>query len=103
MRLAHHLAQHVEPTAMGHAKRDVAQAELTAALDDLLERRNHRLRAVEAEALRAGVLNVEEILETLGLGQLAEDRALALPRELNFLVGPLDPLLNPGLLRWIRN
>ena len=51
VRLAHHLAQHVEPAAMRHAEADLAQAELAAALDDLLERRDHRLGAVEAEAL----------------------------------------------------
>ena len=43
VRLGHHLAQHVEPAAVGHAERDLAQAELAAALDDLLERRDHRL------------------------------------------------------------
>ena len=88
---------------MGHAESDLFQAKLAAALDDLLERRNHRLRAVEAEALGAGIFDVEEILEALGLDQLAKDRALALPRELDFLVGPLDALLNPGLLRRIGN
>src|SRR3984885_15608904 len=88
---------------MGHAERDGFQAELAAAFDDLLKRRNHRLRAVEPEALGAGIFDVEEILEALCLDQLAKDRALALPRELYFLVGPLDALLNPGLLRRIRN
>src|SRR3984957_19252390 len=103
MRLAHHLAQHVKPAAMGHAESDVFQPKLAAALDDLLKRWNHRFRAVEAEALRARIFDVEEILATLGFSQLAEDRALALPRELDFLIGPLDALLNPGLLRRIGN
>ena len=49
------------------------------------------------------IFDVEEILEALGLDQLAEDRALALPRELDLLVGPLDPLLDPGLLGRIGN
>ena len=97
VRLAHHLAKHVEPAAMGHAEGDVFQAKLAAALDDLLERRDHRLRAIKAEALRPRVLDVEKILEALGLNELAEDRALALPRELDFLVRPLDALLDPGL------
>src|SRR6202030_2615115 len=52
MRLAHNLAQHVEPAAVGHAEGDLSQAKLTASLDDLLKRWNHRFRAVEAEALR---------------------------------------------------
>src|SRR6185437_12028889 len=101
VRLPHHLGEHVEPASMGHAESDILQAELAAALDDLLERRNHRFRAVEAEALGARILDVEEILETLGLDQFTKDRALSLRRELDFLVRPLDPLLNPGLLRRI--
>ena len=76
--LRHHLREHVEPAAMRHAEHDVADAEAAAALDDLLERRDERFRAVEAEALGAGILEVDELLEALGLDQLVEDRALAL-------------------------
>src|SRR5664280_1521720 len=83
VRLTHHLAEHVEPPAMGHTQGDLLEAELAAALDDLFERRDHRLRAVEAEALAAGVFDVEEILEALGLDQFAEDRALAFLGEVN--------------------
>ena len=77
---------------------DLPQAQLPAALDDLLERRDHRLAAVEAEALGAGVLDVEEVLEALRLDELRQDRALALPGELDLLVRALDALLDPGLL-----
>ncbi len=49
----------------------------TAALDDLLQRRNHGFAAIEAEALGARVLHVGELLEVLRLDQLVEDRALA--------------------------
>ena len=63
---------------MRHADDDLLDAELAAALDDLLQRRDHGLGAVEAEALGAGVLHVGELLEALGLDQLVEDRALAL-------------------------
>ena len=84
VRLAHHLAQHVEAAAMGHAERDLLQAELAAALDDLLERRDHRLGAVEAEALGAGIFDVEEFLEAFGLDQLA-DRIARLPSLVNWI------------------
>ena len=40
MRLAHHLDQHVEAAAMRHAEHDLLHAEIAAALDDLLERRD---------------------------------------------------------------
>ena len=73
VRLAHHLAEHVEPAAVRHADLDVLDAERAAALDDLLERRDHALAAVEAEALGAGVAHVEELLEALRLDKLVED------------------------------
>ena len=37
--LAHHIDQHVEAAAMGHAHHDLADAQLAAALDDLFQRR----------------------------------------------------------------
>ena len=45
-RLGHHLAEHVEAAAMRHPQHDFLQAELAAALDDLLQRRDQRLAAV---------------------------------------------------------
>ncbi len=83
---------------MGHAEDDLVQTELTAALDDLLERRDHRLAAIEAEALGAGVFDIEEVLEALGLDQLVEDGPLALGGVADALVGTLDALLDPRLL-----
>ena len=73
-------------------------AECTAALDDLLERRDHQFAAVEAETFGAGELDVAEFLETVGLDQLVEDGALAFAREADLLVGSFDALLDPALL-----
>src|SRR5262249_10559566 len=101
VRLDHHMGEHVEAAAMRHADRDVLDAERAAALDDLLERRDHRLAAVEAEALGAGELDVAEFLEAFRLDQLVEDRALALAGEADLLVRALDALLDPCLLRRI--
>src|SRR5215467_1866880 len=88
---------------MRHAEHDLFDAERAAALDDLLERRDHRFAAVEPESLGAGELEVAELLEAFRLDQLVEDRALALARERDLLVGPLDALLHPALLRRIRD
>ncbi|MBA7468558.1 hypothetical protein ES707_03809 [subsurface metagenome] len=101
VRLAHHLRQHVEPAAMRHADHDLLHAEIAAALDDLLQRRDQRLAAVEAEALGAGELDVAEFLETFGLDQLVEDGAPAFAGEADLLVRTLDALLDPGLLRGV--
>ena len=60
---------------------DFLHAEIAAALDDLLERRDQRFGAVEAEALGAGVFDVEEFLEAFRLDQLVEDGALAFAGE----------------------
>ena len=102
MRLAHHLGQHVEAAAMRHAEHDFLHAEIAAALDDLLERRNQRFAAVETEALGAGEFEIAEFLEAFGLDQLHQDGAPAFAGEADFLVRPLDALLDPGLSarRW---
>src|SRR5262245_25820805 len=97
VRLAHHLRQHVEPTAVRHADDDLFDAERAAAFDDLLERRDHRLRTVKTEALGAGEFDVAEFLEAFGFGELVEDRALAFAGERDLLVLAFDALLNPGL------
>ena len=101
VRFAHHLRQHVQPAAMRHAEYDLLHAEIAAALDDLLERGDQRLSAVEAEALGAGVFDVEEFLEAFGLDELVENRALAFLGEADLLVATFDALLDPALLRRI--
>ena len=103
VRLGHDLSQDIEPAAVRHADRDVADAERAAALDDLLERRDHQLGAVEAEALGAGEFQVAEFLEAFGLDELVEDGALALAGERDLLVRPFDALLNPAFLGGVGN
>ena len=84
---------------MGHAEDDLLHAERAAALDDLLERRDRRLGAVEAEPLGAGEAQVAELLEAFRLDELVEDRALAFAREADLFVRTFDALLDPALLR----
>src|ERR1700733_4028539 len=101
MRLAQHLRQHVEAAAMRHADDDFLHAEIAAALDDLLERRDQRFSTVETKTLGAGEFEVAELFETLGFNKLVEDRAASFARERDFLVRTLDALLNPGFLRGV--
>ena len=86
---------------MRHADADFLHAEIAAALDDLLERRDQRLSPVKAEALGAGIFDVEEFLEAFRFHQLVEDGALAFAGEADFLVAAFDALLNPALLRGV--
>ena len=101
MRLTHHLRQNVEPAAVRHADDNLFDAERPATLDDLFERRNHRLCTVETETLGACEFQIAEFLETFSLNQLVEDRAFAFARERNLLIRPFDPRLNPTFLRRI--
>lgn len=64
----------------------------------LLQRGDHRLAALKAEALGAGVFGLQELLEALGRGQALQDGALAVHREVGVVAAALDALLDPGLL-----
>src|SRR5262245_24485687 len=103
VRLAHDLREDIETAAMRHPEADFLDAEIAAALDDLLERGNQRLGAIKAKTFGAGVFDVEKFFEALGLDQLVEDRALAFTRESYLLVSPLDALLDPAFLGRVRN
>src|SRR5271163_3005785 len=103
MRLAHDLREHIEPAAMRHADNDLAHAERAAALDDLLQCRDHRFGPVETKSLRPGEFHVAEFLKTFGFDQLVEDGALAFARERDLLVRAFDALLDPAFLRAVGN
>ena len=92
--LAHDIGKHVQAAAMRHADDDLADAKLAAALDDLLERRNHRFAAVEPEALGAGIFEVEEALEVSA--SISFLRIAFLP----FAVKPI--CARPSMRSWIQ-
>ena len=96
--LADEIGQHVEPAAMGHAHHHLIDAELAAALQDLLQRRDRGLAAVQPEALGAGIFAVEEALEDLRRRQPLQYRELTLGGELGLVADRFDALLDPGLL-----
>ena len=101
MRLAHDLSQHVEPAAMRHAEHDVADAQRAAALDDLLERRDHQLAPSSPKRLVPVYLmsmNFSNPSASISLLRIAR---LPCGGEGDRLVGSFDALLDPGLLRGI--
>ena len=83
---------------MGHADHDFLDAELAAALEDLLEARDQRFAAVEAEALGADELQAEILLQPLRLDHALHDHAAAFEREVGAVLDVLDALLDPRLL-----
>ncbi|MNX78704.1 hypothetical protein D3C86_1103090 [compost metagenome] len=98
--LAHDGGERVQAAAVGHAEDDLVNAQVAAALDHLLQGRDHGLAAVQAEALGAGEALVQEAFKALGLDQLVQDGQLAFLGEgvLLELVRAFEALLQPGLL-----
>src|SRR5262249_47537042 len=96
--LVQHVDQRVEPAAMRHADHHVANAELAAALEDLLDRRDQRFAAVETEALGADELDAEIALQSFGLDHALEDGVAALDGEFGMVLDVLDALLDPDPL-----
>src|SRR3546814_13356425 len=82
---------------MRHADDDFLDPELRAAFENLLDGRARGLAAFEAEALGAGVLLVEILLEDLGLDHALEDGAPPEFRKVGPVADALDALLDPGL------
>ena len=74
--LAHDVGQHVEPAAVGHADDGRVEPGVGGRGEDLVEDRDRRLGALEAEPLRADVLRGEELLERLGGVEALEDAVL---------------------------
>ena len=90
------LDEHVEPAAVGHAEHRRVEPVVGGAGEDLVEDRDRRLGAFDAEPLGADVLRGEELLERLGSVETLEDAVFLLLAERRLL--DLDALLDPGLL-----
>ena len=84
---------------MRHADRDRVELLLGGTCDDCVEEGDHRLGALEAEALLPDVLGLQEGLEGLGLVELAEDAHLLVVRGLDVrhLEVRLQPLALSGV------
>src|SRR2546427_9491575 len=64
--VADDVRQHIQAAAMRHSERDVFDAELGRALDQLIEQRNDRFTAFQRKSLLAEVLCTQKALELLG-------------------------------------
>jgi hypothetical protein len=71
VRLAQHVREHVEPPAVRHPDHDLLGAGGRAARDRLVEHRDERVGALDAEALLPLVGEAEEALEPVDLGEPA--------------------------------
>ena len=98
--LADHVGEHVEPAAVGHADHRRIETGVGGHRQDLVEDRDRRLGALQAEPLGADVLGGEELLERLGRVESLDDALLALLGDgrLHAFDLRLDPALLGGLL-----
>ncbi len=94
--LADDVGEHVEPAAVRHPDGDLVEPALGGRLADLVDQRDGGLAALEAEALLADELGLQEGLERLGLVELEQDPQLLLAGRLH--VRLLDALLDPAAL-----
>ena len=95
-RLAHQVGQHVEAAPVGHAQDRLLVPGGRRRVEHLVEQGDQALGPLEAEALVAGVLGVQEALEGLGRVEPVEDVELLVGAEDG--VHALDLLLDPRLL-----
>jgi hypothetical protein len=93
--LAEDVGENVEPAAMGHADHHVVHAAGGRLFDGHVEERDQALAAFEREALRPQELSMDEGLEDLGVGQLAQDAPLLIGRQPAAVLGLLHAELQP--------
>src|SRR5690606_3343938 len=72
-------------------------------LDEIVEHRNHRLAALEREALLAHVLRVQVSLDAFGAREAAQDLELLLLRDLPMGTAVLEALAQPKPLARTRD
>src|SRR3546814_19914020 len=92
-RLAHHIGEHFQAAAVGHADHDLAHAILAAVFDDRFQRWDHRFAAIETETLGADIFAAQALFVLFRLDHLVQDRALPLAGEMAFLVAAFHPFL----------
>jgi hypothetical protein len=93
--LPEHVHQDVQTTAVRHAQNDLLHPVGARALDQLVDRRDQALAALQREALLPHVAGVQIALEVLGLGELLQQAPLLVVNKLRGGPGRLDPLLDP--------
>ena len=96
--LSHHICENVQPPAMGHAEHDFLHAELAAALDDLLERRDVDSPPSSPKRLVPVYFLSRNFSKPSVWMSFAEDGFFAKLGKLYLFIGSLDALLNPRLL-----
>src|SRR6266849_8949780 len=72
------ISQHIQTPPVRHAHRNLFNAQVARALDQLIEQGNDRFTAFDGKAFLAEVLGVQKALELFGRDQFPEDSFLDL-------------------------
>ena len=102
-RFAHHIGQHIQSATMRHAEHHFFDTEIAAALNDLLQCRYESFATIQAKTLRAGIFDIDKLLEPFCFNQFLENRLLAHIGKSHFLIGPFNALLQPGFFFRVGN
>jgi len=76
--LADDVRQHVQPATVRHADAHLVESGVGGLLADLVEQHDRALAALQAEALLAHELRLQEGLEDLGFAELAQNAQVLL-------------------------
>eukprot|EP00760_Papus_ankaliazontas_P000624 PhM_4_TR10153/c1_g1_i1/m.7831 len=98
--LAANVCKDVEAAAMCHADDEALDPSVGGFVDDLVDQGDQRLGTVKTEALRGGILGMEELLEALGDGEVLQRVVALLWRESLVLV---DAAADPARLLTVDN
>ena len=95
VRAPHHVRQHVEAAAVGHADDDLADAVGGGEVDRLVEHGHQQVEAFERELLLAEERAPQERLEALDLGEARQQAPLLVVGERPAVAAGLDRLAQP--------
>ena len=88
---------------MRHADDNILNTQRTASFDDLFQRGDQCLAAIQTETFCAHVFNMQEFFKTLGFDQFIQNRLTSFAGKGDFLAKSFDPLFQPCGLFGIRD
>ena len=103
VRFLHDIRENRQTAPVWHADNNVFDTKRTTTLDNLLHRGHQTFTAVQTKPFGSHVFDMQELFETLGLDQLAQDRFAPLFGKGDFLAITLDPLFEPAGLLGVGN
>ena len=99
----HHIGQHGQTAAVGHANDDVFYAQCATPFDDLLHRGDEAFAAVKTKAFGTHIFDMKKFFEAFSLDQFIENGFATLAGEADFLAITFNTLFEPSRFFGIGN